>query len=252
MIKSGSSSIVDVKFGSQRIAKVYHGSDLAWEKESMPEYMELHIGTPRYSGGKLTDPQGFIIGHNLIPQPASSSSETEYSGNGFTLYALKPQNSKYGWQTMAVNGGTGTNSKYLSKSTSTANPYFGITFPFGVMVKTITIVDASDSSCNIRSGSIKAGNSSSNLSDTLVSSFSRASNYGTNTTLTTTLTVNSSTAYRHIRMVASSNKTGAWGRADGSYYERSLTELMMTVEVRTSEYYAWKKQYGLENNQYIP
>lgn len=252
MIKLGNASIADVKCGSQRIAKVYHGSDLAWEKESMPEYMELHIGTPRYSGGELTDPQGFIIGHNLIPQPASSSSETEYSGNGFTLYALKPQNSQYGWQTMAVNGGTGTNSKYLSKSTSTANPYFGITFPFGVMVKTITIVDASDSSCNIRSGSIKAGNSSSNLSDTLVSSFSRASNYGTNTTLTTTLTVNSSTAYRHIRMVASSNKTGAWGRADGSYYERSLTELMMTVEVRTSEYYAWKKQYGLENNQYIP
>lgn len=38
MIKSGSSSIADVKFGSQQIAKVYHGSDLVWERDEWVEY----------------------------------------------------------------------------------------------------------------------------------------------------------------------------------------------------------------------
>ena len=38
MIQSGSSSIADVKFGSQQIAKVCYGSDLVWEKDVWEEH----------------------------------------------------------------------------------------------------------------------------------------------------------------------------------------------------------------------
>lgn len=38
MIKSGSSSIADVRLGSQPIDKVYHGSDLVWGRDEWVEY----------------------------------------------------------------------------------------------------------------------------------------------------------------------------------------------------------------------
>ena len=41
MIQFGNSSVGDVKFGSQQIAKVCYGSDLVWEKDS---WTALHIG----------------------------------------------------------------------------------------------------------------------------------------------------------------------------------------------------------------
>ena len=38
MIKYSSQSIVDVKYGSQQVDKVYHGSDLVWERDKWVEF----------------------------------------------------------------------------------------------------------------------------------------------------------------------------------------------------------------------
>ena len=39
MIYSGDSPIADVKYGSQQVDKVYHGSDLVWERDKWVEYV---------------------------------------------------------------------------------------------------------------------------------------------------------------------------------------------------------------------
>lgn len=38
MIYSGNSAIADAKYGSQQLAKIYHGSDLVWERDEWVEY----------------------------------------------------------------------------------------------------------------------------------------------------------------------------------------------------------------------
>lgn len=75
MIKFGNSTIENVKYGSQQVDKVYHGSDLVWERDKWVEY------TFPNSSAKLTGSGDKALGFGLSGGSASGSSQRYYALN---------------------------------------------------------------------------------------------------------------------------------------------------------------------------
>ena len=107
MINLGSTSIADVKFGSQQISKAYFGSDLVWEKDD--EMFELRIG--RYG----------------LPVAVFFSSDYEYpytASRGYSVREVFDNSSETGFACYST--------------TSSQTQYITITFPFSVnILKTV-------------------------------------------------------------------------------------------------------------------
>ena len=249
MIKYGSSAIADVKFGSRQVDRIYHGSDLVWEHNP---WTELHIGSSRNN-----DPQGFIIGGSLMNQNAEGKYSS--SGNGFeisSLYQRAADDHLYN----LVDGNLSSFTTWInSTSTATSSPWVRIKFPFDIYIQSITLVDSSaytETYLLLRSGTISVADevnggpgtytSFATISRSKVSPAAQIiSEYPASDAI-------KSAPYRYIRISASNanvGSSGAWGQTYNSTYKRRrLTEVQMVVKVRTTDYYAWKSQYGLSGN----
>lgn len=241
MIKYGSSAIADVKYGGQRIAKVYHGSDMVWEHNP---WTELHIGDD-------------FIAYTLLDSAGrtsrSSSADTIASGNDdrFTLGAnlqaeLSSGNNSNSPIANAFNGNE-DDYGYVSVATSSASQIFVyLTFPFDVYVQSVSIIDCASQpkTRTFKAGSIRGYVSASdNNPDTLVTISDRSKQ--NNVKLVSRYDIPAAyqgNPYRKIMVYAS--KSG-WG-TDGS--GRDISELKMTVKVRTSDYWAWKQR----NSSFFP
>ena len=121
MINLGSTSIADVKFGSQQISKAYFGSDLVWEKDD--EMFELRIG--RYG----------------LPAAVFFSSDYEYpytaSGYGFSISSSERSHGR-GYSVREVFDKSSETGFACYSTTSSQTQYITITFPFSVnILKTV-------------------------------------------------------------------------------------------------------------------
>lgn len=65
MIYSGDSPISDVKYGSQQMDKVYHGSDLVWERDKWVEYVfpndDAFVSSEENYGLTVAEDYGFTV-----------------------------------------------------------------------------------------------------------------------------------------------------------------------------------------------
>ena len=167
MIILSNSSIADVEYCSQQVDKMYYGSDLAWEKESMPEYMQIKFGTANSS----TNPNGFIVGgsNGLIPYSNVGTM------NGSNMYGIRygsnisPTSSSY--NILCAFDGSAT-SIFKTKTKKSAESYVYLGLPFGVTINTVYIIDSTTTGYNehIRGGNIQGKNSSGGY-DNLITGF---------------------------------------------------------------------------------
>lgn len=241
MIYSGSAPIGNMKYGSQQIAKIYQGSNLIWEND---QWMELHIGddfivktlvgaSSRASRASSVDTVGssnsdkFTLGANLQAELSSGNNSNSPITNAFN-----GDEDDYG---------------YVSVATSSASQIFVyLTFPFDVYVQSVSIIDCASQpkTRTFKAGSIRGYVSASdNNPDTLVTISDRSKQ--NNVKLVSRYDIPAAyqgNPYRKIMVYAS--KSG-WG-TDGS--GRDISELKMTVKVRTSDYWAWKQR----NSSFFP
>ena len=134
MIKSGSSSIADVKFGSQQIAKVYHGSDLVWDHTG--ESVTLEIGTVH----SALQPDGFIIAgstnHGIVPY---QNAATSYSGKGFEINLVSASvGVASNYTLLHVFDGALDEIGFRSGKTTEPDLILDFKFPFNVILQSIT------------------------------------------------------------------------------------------------------------------
>lgn len=208
MIQSGSSSIADVKFGSQQIAKVCYGSDLVWEKDS---WTALHIGDDCILSTFLTG--------------SGTGKATANGGSGeFYLYdnIFSP----------ILNVFDGDENTSAFNTNNTSKPYFVITFPFLVKVQSITIIDAPNK--GIISGYVSY--SPKRYSNGFISPSDAGNGYYANFTSrsgneTTTFT-NDELVDEPIRALCVYSRNQYKG----------IAEWKMTVLVETSVYNSWKQK----------
>lgn len=96
MINSGYSSIADVKYGSQQISKVYHGSDLIWQKNTTLEmtwgedmYFPMNTIVSGYSTNDYKTRCGFRVRtyqYGLFDLNKQFEPPTGTDGNGHAVY----------------------------------------------------------------------------------------------------------------------------------------------------------------------
>lgn len=241
MIGYGASSVADVKFGSRQVNRIYHGSDMVWEHNP---WTELHIGddfivyTLLNSADRISrassvstiasaDDNRVTIGANLQAELSSGNNSSAPIANAFN-----GNEDDYG---------------YVSVATSSAPQiYVYLTFPFDVYVQSVSIIDCASQpkTRTFKAGSIRGYVSKSdNDPDTLVTISDRSKQ--NNVKLVSRYDIPAAyqgNPYRKIMVYAS--KSG-WG-TDGS--GRDISELKMTVKVRTSDYCAWKQR----NSSFFP
>lgn len=256
MINLGSTSIADVKFGSQQISKAYFGSDLVFEKD---EWMTLKIGTKH----SASEPQGIILA-----QPDRINDEINYPGGalfvqngdsvgtsakfyGFTLsadkgghYGNKAQNNILSVIDGVLNGCAGY-AETGSSSTTYLNFY--LTFPFDINISSITAT-------KYNAGYIK-GSASSTVkhptSITVSTKTATGSSYA-NIASTTSFGSNSITIVpqqndKNIRVIRF--YLNGYSTTSG---KRTFGEFQMEVQVKKSTYEKWKRNNNLTTNANIP
>lgn len=86
MIILNNSSVADVKYGSQQVDKVYHGSNLVWERDDWDgEYVYLRAGSaPGYAGDILLGGSGGLLYDTGSSNP-NYNGLTSITKYGFTI-----------------------------------------------------------------------------------------------------------------------------------------------------------------------
>lgn len=237
MIYSGNSAIADAKYGSQQLAKIYHGADLVWGNDS---WTELHIGTPMHVDGALNDSQGFVIAgaNGLIDPPPEIKKdylediETNYGFN------IKLFNATVGvgnslW--LMLNGSADSGSEsYSTAATTSTGIAIHITFPFPFVYNSITLCQAPSYSGTKRPTKLtirQVNAEQAVISNEPVNSASRA---------ITTINIADDTI-QHGTMIYT------FGCESTSAALR-IGELQMNILVKNSDYGAWKRRYNISNN----
>ena len=127
MIQYGNSSVTDMKYGSQQIAKVCQGADVIWEKNG---WTELRIGDD-FVISTFTDTRATTSGGDKIQDNA-------YGPAGFHLLVNPFGNT-------VLNAFDGNPATYCEVSNSdyayTSSNHLKLTFPFEVILQSVTIVD---------------------------------------------------------------------------------------------------------------
>ena len=223
MIQYGNSSVTDVKYGSQQIAKVCQGADVIWEKNG---WTELHIGDD-FVISTFTDTRAKSDGGDKIQNNV-------YNPAGF--YFLQ---NPFG--NTVLNAFDGNPATYCEVSNSdyayTSSNHLMMQFPFEVILQSVTIVDETAAKSAKQGTIYYSVNEEGSAFGTgtgrdVFASFSGRTG-GTPSTYT-----NDDLAETLIRSV--DLKVLYW-QAAGSH---RVAEWKMTVLVRTSDYVAWKRQYA--------
>lgn len=238
MINLGSTSIADVKFGSQQISKAYFGSDLVWEKDD--EMITLKIGTNHNS-----DPDGLILA-SLIPTGYYASSVSAY---GFSLSSTLTSHG-VGYTVRECFDGGGTNG-FASQSTSSRTAMgIGIVFPFDINFIGFTGICHYNppSSTNYKQAyhiqvfSIKNGENFTNRVFVCErSATTTIAGYSMEDTESTPFSNNKGIrGIQAVPIYSNENKKLVFG------------ELRLTIQVKKSAYIKWKADYNLTTNPNIP
>lgn len=238
MINLGSTSIADVKFGSQQMSKAYFGSDLVFEKDD--ELITLKIGTNHNS-----DPDGLILA-SLIPTGYYASSVSAY---GFTLSSTLTSHG-IGYTVRECFDGGGTNGFAAQSTSSRTAMGIGIVFPFDINFIGFTGIyhynPPSSTNCkqayHIQVFSIKNGENFTNRA--LVCERSAPTviaGYSMEDTESTPFSNNKGIrGIQAVPIYSNENKKLVFG------------ELRLTIQVKKSAYIKWKRNNNLTTNPNIP
>lgn len=243
MINLGSTSIADIKFGSQQISKAYFGSDLVWEKDD--EMFELRIG--RYG----------------LPVAVFFSSDYEYpytaSGYGFSISSSERSHGR-GYSVREVFDNSSTSGFACYSTTSSQTQYITITFPFSVnILKTVeesdNIVDSfyvvqTGLTIKYYTGGFKkplyAGIACSQDGSSYVTICNPIGISTGDGSLTRIPVTGDDSALKNVKSI----------RLDLTYSSSNAKmkfgDFGMAVEVKKSVYDKWKSDYNLTTNPNIP
>lgn len=241
MINVGSTPIADLKVGGQQISKVYHGSDLVWDNTG--QLITLDIGTVHSS----SSPNGFIIvgstNHGVVPYQSTS---TSYGSRGFEINQVTTSvgytSSSYYTLSRVFDGEL---DEYGFRSNKTTETSFTLDFkfPFNVILQSVTYCQTQrDAQSALKYASTlnvyRVNNGA--IAGTIVNGESVNAAVGASTSIDTSHYTTPVNTLRFNPVYPNENKI------------MTIGEIKMTVKVNESDYMAWKEEYKLTNNAYIP
>lgn len=136
MIILNNSSVADIKYGSQQVDKVYHGSNLVWQREEWDgEHVYLRVGNIERGYGDIllggSDGLLYNTGSSNPNYDGLTSIETKY---GFTIKtSAKYMHSNYSLLNLFDGKNSGSNSSYayVSKNDASSRQFnFEVHMPF--------------------------------------------------------------------------------------------------------------------------
>lgn len=212
MINLGNNSIVDMKYGSQQIAKAYHGSDMVWEKDD-----------------------------GIYVFPNSSAKLTSNKSLGFVCNQTQVNGAHKAWKAFD----NSLNTAFCGLDNSQDRIF--IAFPFPIVIKSITIFDKGQGYAT--QGGIKTGailvneNVKLNYTDSGWVSWCELNRSGVisnNTTVTSTVHTNVSYV-TPVRSIYIRGKT--WG--NGGTNGHIITEVSIRYTADSADVNAWKAEYNI-------
>lgn len=135
MIILNNSSVADVKYGSQQVDKVYHGSNLVWQREEWDgDYVYLRVGkAPGYAGDILLGGSGGLLYDTGSSNP-NCNGLTSITKYGFTIRTNATRmGSNYSLLNLfnGKNGGGSYAYAYVSKNDASSRQFaFYVVMPF--------------------------------------------------------------------------------------------------------------------------